>query len=303
MKLTKPWDIQLELTFGCDNRCSFCFKQVNNKERNDYQYMSINTAHILAQKLQEVGWDNLKIEYTLRGEPTLNPNWIKITKIFRNLLPKSQITVYTNGNNLNPSKAKDFFKAGGNIILMDCYHNNFEKRMETYSSFPIYDYYSNDFNPFYKHPPSTKSICLVKDIAKYNSQKKTRIIDNRGGNIDYSKAKKFNITPLTHSLSKKCTKPFRDITILYDGTLVLCCLDAEPNCIFDNIRNIPNIKEWFFKDKKLNLARLFLYNKKRIILPCKECDFNGGMRQGFLPKMKSLNDDEINKYVKYFERI
>ena len=301
--LNRPWSTQMEMTFGCDNKCPFCYKQVLHKPKGEYDFMTPDTAYEISSKMKKAGWDGIRLEFAMRGEPFLNPYLYKNINIFRKNLPSSQILVTTNGNHLNPEKVVKFFKAGGNILLVDCYKNDIEKRKKIYKDFTVYDYYDDDFNPYHRHnPKTTHAICLMENIALKNNEMKTRVLLNMGGNVDYKKIKRFGVTPIEAPYEKKCVKPFREIIFMWDGTIPLCCEDADRQYVLGNIFKIDDLSIFWQKNKKLNLCRLLLFNKNRYNAPCKNCDFTGGMRIGFIPKMKILSKDEIKKVQKVMER-
>ena len=290
--LNKPWSSQIELTFGCDDRCPMCYSQVLSKPPKEYDFMSIHTANTISTKMRDSGWDNIRLEFAMRGEPTLNPNFHKIIRLFHKKLPHSQIMVTTNGNHSTPQFIKKFFNAGGNILMIDCYHKNIEKRRWELEEcgFKVVDFYEDDFNPYHRHNPlKTHIVCLVDDIKINNKKDMKKILCNHGGNVDYDKISKYGVYPLNEPLEKKCTKPFREIVFFYDGTIPLCCEDANGDYYLSNVHMISNLDSFWKNNLKLNNARLLLYNKRRNFPPCEYCDYFGGMRQGFLPKMKKLD--------------
>ena len=184
MKLTnnslkRPWSSQLEITFGCDNRCPMCYRQVLEKPKKQYDFMTPITANQITKKMYDAGWDGIRIEFAMRGEPLLNPNFLKIIKIFRHNLPHSHICTSTNGNHLTYDIARKYFKNGGNVFLVDCYNGNIEKRREYFEKggFVVTDYYKDDFNPYSRNNvEKTKVICLMEDVRKVSNQKRTRIL-------------------------------------------------------------------------------------------------------------------------------
>ena len=292
--MNKPYSIQLELHYGCNLRCDCCYKQVHNIKKSQFKSMKKSTAIKIAKDL--VGYDPIRITYAQRGEPTLNKDWIKITKILRSYLPQSQILCTTNGLYLNKDNIGKFFSVGGNILLVDCYKKDFSVRMEKWKKFKPIDYYdeNNKFNPFCRNSPKSKKLILLDNIMENNKKKSTRVIWNMGGNVDFDKVKKYGVEPLSAPLKKKCTYPFREMTIHYDGEVAFCCMDGNQYLKLGNVLKTPIDKIW--NSKKYNVARLLLYNKKRCFAPCKNCDYFGGMRQGLIPKMKIVNDEELKKY-------
>ena len=256
--------------------------------------MSIPTVIKIAEQLQK--FDPIRITYAQRGEPTLNKDWVKITKILREHLPQSQILCTTNGTKLDTKNINAFFKNGGNILLVDCYQDSLNKRMEEWKKFNPIDYYdkNNKFNPFCRNSPNEKRLILLDNIMENNKKKSTRVIWNMGGNVDYNKVEQYGVKPLKEPLEKKCTYPFRELTIHYDGEVAFCCMDGGEDFKLGNIHNQTIEQIWY--SPRYNIARLLLYNKKRWFAPCKNCDYFGGMRQGLIPKMKLLNDTELKEY-------
>ena len=108
---------------------------------------------------------------------------------------------------------------------------------------------------------------------------------------------KYGVKPLKEPLEKKCVRPFREMIILYDGEVVLCCADSGNDFKLGNL-NRHSFKQIWFKNRKLIIARLLLFNKFRIFPPCNRCDFNGGMRQGLIPKMKTITLEQAKEYAK-----
>ena len=301
--LNRPWSTQMEMTFGCDNRCPMCYHQVLDKPMGEYNFMSLKTAQEISKKMEQAGWNGIRLEFAMRGEPLLNPHFNRIIHTFRKNLDKSHITVSTNGNNLNPQKAIEYFKAGGNVFVVDCYDGNIEERRQKYEKegFRVTDYYKDDFNPYARNNINkTHVLCLMDDI-KYNSNKKrTRILHNMAGNVDFNRTKYYGLTPLKEPILRKCVKPFREIIFLHDGTIPLCCQDGEINQQLGNIYRIQDLNQFWKKNVKLNILRTLLYNKRRdLISPCKYCDSSGGMRIGFLPKMKILDETTLKQLSSY----
>lgn len=122
--LDSPWSIQIELTFGCNRKCKFCFKQVLNNSKR--KFMSIKTTQKVAMELKV--FDPTILKFAMRGEPLLNKNWLDIIGIFHENMPKSKILVTTNGDALTVDKIKNFYDVGGNILLVDCYNGTLEER-------------------------------------------------------------------------------------------------------------------------------------------------------------------------------
>ena len=281
--LQKPWNCQIELVRGCNLRCDFCAIHTVPSEKifmNNMTYMSALTNLSV--------FDPIRLEFAMRGEPTLHPDFIQMTGVARHFLRKSQITLTTNGIKLTKDLAIKWFQHGGNVIVIDCYNNTFDKYMEKYEGLPLYDFHKGDFNPWHRHDVKTKAIVLVEDIGKVDVKKAQRVILNQAGNVDWARVKKYGLEPLEEPLNKKCVHPFREIAVFVDGSVSLCCRDWSQEAVLFNINKADLQHEWFHNEK-WEYARQCLYTRDRgAINICRRCDFHGGFRQGFLPKEYGL---------------
>lgn len=255
--------------------------------------MSLETAEKIGERLAP--FDPMRLEMAFRGEPLCNPNWLKILKIFRKHLPGTQITMYTNGDYLSVENVKKFFDNGGNVLSVDCYDDTLEKRIKLYKDFSVNIDGESDFDLFCRNnPKTTQEIVLIPDNFRIKKGL-NRQLCNLAGNIDFKKGIAYNIRPLKKPLIKHCVKPFREIAILYNGDIKLCCLDgSETTKIYGNVYT-TDLEDFWYNNKALNIARTMLYNKLRVTPPCNVCDFFGGGRFGFLPKYKTIPEDTVKK--------
>ena len=293
----KPYNAILELTFGCNRRCILCYKQLRDLKKGEFKFMSLETAKRIAEGLAP--FDPIRIEFALKGEPLCNPHWDKIIQILRANLPQSQITMDTNGDFLTINNVKKFFKSGGNILSVDCYGNTLDERKELYKQFNLHiDGVYDGFDVFKRNnPKTTHEIVLVPDNFK-NKQSLTRKLCNMAGSIDFEKGKLYGMYPLEKPLFKHCTKPFREISFLYNGDIKICCSDGNKDSkVYGNVYR-TDIVDFWYNNKELNLIRTLLYNKLRIIYPCNKCDYYGGGRVGFLPKYKTIPPKKIEELWK-----
>lgn len=265
---TFPRNFHIELTFGCNNKCKMCYKQVLTKQ--EYEYMTPKLATEIAQKIRKTSprKEDLYIKFALRGEPTLNPHWIKITEIFHKNIPYATITTFTNGNTLTNKKIKQYFNSGGQLLYIDCYKDTYNKYKQKFNKYPIYDWYNTEKNMYNMTKNEYPAIILIDDILNRTGELDTRILTNLAGNSNLKK-------PLNQPLQQPCLRPFRDIAIFHDGTIQLCCSDGAMQYKLGNITQINNLKEWYTTNKKLQTIKQQLSEGKRQTMPCKVCDYNG----------------------------
>jgi len=288
----KPWSCQIELVRGCNLACGFCGTRTMPP---GYDFMSLRTVIAIGRELQHAGYDPTRIELALRGEPMLHGEWATSLCVLRSYLPKSSIMMTTNGTKLSTWDVDYFWRAGGNVLLVDCYgKGTLERRMRTFTEagFKPMDFYASDFNPWHRHGPKTRALILLDDIGRRSGEKKNRTLQNHAGNVDWAAAKMYGIKPLDKPLSKICVNPFRELVIHWDGSIHLCCMDYNAQQELWNISR-GNVAMFWENHPVLNAARRMLAEGRRDFGLCRYCDFNGGGRKGLLPRYPVMTWTEL----------
>src|SRR6266576_7009643 len=71
-----PHSISIELTEGCNLRCSFCgLNGIREPKKNDFKFMEISTIERIVSQVAEARW-TCRVGFAMRGEPTMHPNFI-----------------------------------------------------------------------------------------------------------------------------------------------------------------------------------------------------------------------------------
>lgn len=308
-KLTRPWSLQIEFAEGCSRICSFCGITGIREKPGNYKFMTIETAKIIALQIKEF-CPNSRIEYAMHGEPTMNPNYLEMIKIFRELLPEANMQLTTNGVRFMKRDMSEemnkIFESGIDFVILDTYYPErdllrnkaFEIKNDSSKKISVIDFYDdmvpNKISPWSNHHRKMKrTIILMDDLQARNGEIKSRTIYNHAGN---SKSKKATREPL----KKTCTIPFREISITWNGNINICCQDWKHEHIIENIHNITLKEIW--NHPRWEAARTFLQNKNRSMTPCNKCDIDSGSRAGLLPKYPAISQKEIdivgNNFVK-----
>ena len=281
--ITPPFSVQIELVQGCNLQCPFCgINAIQDPRNKHYQFMSEETFCKLLEQLPV--W-NARLEFAMHGEPTLHPQFYKFMERARAALPKASIMVTTNGYRfIKGDIIENFthaFDAGVNVIALDEYeYVNYYKKIrvalydESLLEFDIVEYPKDKrFSPNKKWPPRTRLLILVQDISKATHGTHAKLSNHAGA-----------AAPLTTATAgKRCTKPFREIAVRWDGSVSLCCetWDGPYNC--GNINTLAIEKIW--EGRPFEVARRFLYHGQRPLAPCKGCS-HVGYRVGLLPDPK-----------------
>jgi len=174
------------------------------------------------------------------------------------------------------------FRAGLNILMIDMYsHSEQIKEVCEKSGYKIEDNYSEEYtNPYYYNNHKLQTIILIEDLAKKSGDKATRKILNHAGNADPDNLKALGVPTVPLPLEKKCSRPFREVVVHWDGSVPVCCIDWRHEFTIGNIHD--NHFQDIWEGKAFQAARTLLHSKDRTVRPCYRCDYNGGFRLGLI---------------------
>ncbi len=286
-KQEAPFSIQVELAKGCNLQCSFCgINGFQEKPNSNFNFMTLGTAERIAEEISFANW-NSRIEFAMHGEPTMNKQWLDIIAIFRKHLPKAQLMVTSNAGGIVASKdiqgtVLKFFKNGGDILAVDEYMgiklcdkvrrgiDEFELEDE---GITVYEYPADKAgNPHQRSKKKFLTFIAPIDVSKTGTHSDLNNHCGSGGELDTSMS------------TKRCAKPFREISFNWDGSVNLCCNDfiGEYHC--GNIHNSDIEDLW--NNEYFQAARRFLMVPDRNALrPCRGCTAKSH-RVGLLPDKK-----------------
>jgi len=289
--IPRPWSMQMELTWGCDRRCWFC-GIIPVVPVGHYHFMELGLVEQAVEELQ-VWLPKFRMEFGTGGEPTLNPQFFPIVSTLRRI-PRIQIMTQSNGENWSGQAldwVANYFKAGGNILVINCYKAGLKEfYMDALRGQPerVVDFYYGNpdhLSMYHYINPKTRLIFVCDDLGKMTETKQTgkhpqRWINNQGGSTPEAAYRKIGMEYLREPLHRKCTMPFRQLVLNWDGRVPLCCYDWEDRLITGTFpaQSLQSIWE----GRPLQLARQLLYRGDRQLAPCSTCDFHGGFRFGFL---------------------
>lgn len=269
-----PFTVLIEPTEGCNIGCSFCgLRGMRQNGTKPWKFMKTDLAERIASEIEKAGW-NSKIVFAQHGEPTLNPDLIKIISIFRKHLKNNIFHMYTNGYAINRAKNTEeyldkLFGAGLNNIIVDCYSEK------------------GDWNFVDKINREAYNVTLYdKKVPLYSSSHKIRILLLPPIKFDNKITRKLAnhcgaAAPLDYSYNnKRCAMPFRELAFRHDGNVSLCCDDFRGEYPIANIKDMDIVSLW--NHERFQAARIMLYNHSRDFRPCRGCT-NISMRVGFLP--------------------
>lgn len=267
-----PWAIQIEFTEGCNLRCDFCGLNAIRGKDNNLKFLTYDNAVAIAERIQEEGW-NSRIEFAMHGEPTLNPEGVDIVEAFRKLLPKNHLMMTSNGGGLlrDVSQIDNYLKYL-NVLALDWYEGVkiVPKLLEQYQGKRLY--YPQDLkaNPHRRRKLDEHDFVIVQDIAKATKGTHSTLNNHAGSGAP----------PNDNGVGKRCAKPFRELSIRWDGNVAVCCNDWPGVYKCGNV--LESSLEQVWNGPALVAARKKLYHGERDFGPCKGCDATS-YRVGLLP--------------------
>ena len=273
-----PFCVQIELVEGCNLRCNFCGLNGIRGKDNDFKYMTMKTAMGIANDIRDAEW-NARLEFAMHGEPTVNPHVIQIIRMFRRKLPKNPMMMTSNGGGLltNPTERIDALLENLNVLALDWYENvkivpSIMKRYKGIHEFKRYPQ-DKDANPHRRRKTNEHDLVVVQDIAEATAGNHATLNNHCGCG-----------SPLNDKADGvRCAKPFRELSVRWDGNIAVCCNDWR------GIYKIGNTNEETISDiwqsDGFYAARKKLYHGMRDFGPCEGCDALS-YRPGLLPDQK-----------------
>ncbi len=258
--------IYIEITNKCNLNCSFC-----SKTNKDIKYMTTTEFEDILKKIDSYT-DYIYLH--VKGEPLLHPNLDKILGLLEKCNKKVVIT--TNGT---PLKERLNILLDHNIYRINIslhsenskenYLENILDSVEKLKNKTIISYRFWTLDALQMDDKTKNYIDKIKDF--YNANE---IYNNvkLSSNVYLSLDNKFE-WPSQASANNDgyCKGGKSHIGILCDGTVIICCLDANGESNLGNIfeTNLENILN---SDKYKNIITSFQNNKCYLEI-CKKCSY------------------------------
>ena len=295
-KQKEPFFIEIEPTEGCNLGCSFCgLRGIREKGTTPWYFMTTEIAEKIALKIKQSGWKS-RVTFSGHGEPTLNSQLLDIIKIFRHHLPNTIFSLITNGHGFANGNfnIREFLKELENLkfndLVLDVYSengdwtclNNVPKYLERVKIIGV------DKEPFNYYG---KKLRIALYPLKTDSKSLRQMSNHCGAAapLDYSK------------INVRCSIPFRQLFIRWDGNISLCCDDFRGQYKIGSILEYDDI-ESLWNNTAFQAARIKLFNKERTFKPCHGCNCFP-IRAGLIPDMRGKDKDSIPPTTKLVEDI
>lgn len=271
-----PFCLQIELTEGCNLRCQFCGLNGIRGKENDYKFMSIELAERITYLLKLDGW-HPRIEFAMHGEPSMNPQMPEILRVFRKQLPrKTHLMMTSNGAGFvkDPTRIVDEALEYLNVLALDWYEGVqlVPKLLDRYQGKHRVHYYpqEQEANPHRRRKVENHDLVVVQDIELATKGTHSTLNNHAGCGAPRN----------DRAQGKRCAKPFRELSIRWDGNVAVCCNDWTGLYKVGNV--LGQTLEQLWQSPALRAARRKLYHGQRDFGPCDGCDALS-YRPGLLP--------------------
>jgi radical SAM protein with 4Fe4S-binding SPASM domain len=278
-----PFALQVELVEGCNLRCSFCglngIRDPLGAGANLLKYMRPGTAGMLIKRLNEERWLP-RIEFAMHGEPSLHPVFHEVVHMFRYRLPAAaHLMMTSNGAGFlrDPTVTIDEVLLDLNVLALDAYEsvNIVPRILERYQGRHHVWHYPRDraANPHRRREPQDHDLVVVQDIS----------VATRGTHASINNHCGCGAPPNDEAQGKRCAKPFREMSVRWDGSVAICCNDWRGVLPVGNIND--NTLDEIWNHPIMRAARRHLYHGLRTYTPCQGCDA-ASYRPGLLPDQR-----------------
>lgn len=276
-----PFSIQIEFTEGCNLRCPFCGLQgIREVGEKNYKMMSYDTIRNIGRQARIWG---SRLEIAMHGEPTMHEDWLGMIAALKSEVgDHCQIMMTSNGGGLLPhplEKVRKAFAAGLDIMALDEYDGIkiVSKVREALSADEAFDIRvweyptSPEGNPHRRNKRADLPfVSLMADPSLVHSAKTPSLTNHCGAAF-----------PLSDKMQgKRCHRPFREMSVRWDGSVALCCNDWRGDYKCGNINETSMVEVW--QSPAFDAARRKLYRGERDFGPCAGCDARS-YRVGLLP--------------------
>lgn len=251
--------IKVELSYGCNMRCSFC--GIQSEPKLVPKLMTEETMTAIFQRIAE-DRRRLTVSFSLRGEPTLNPAYLDA--IQQASIVAHRVIMVTNGTLISARNVTDMFSAGLDALHIDVYNDTAAKLVECLpndSTFVVRRYGGK--NKIWTTRIPIVVVCDERDSRQNN----TRALHNWAG------ANKNN-QRLNEEIPRQapCAEPLKMITIRHDGSYGLCCQTWNDLLELGSVRD-ASPEELYYSETYQKLCTAIMQRGGRAhSYACKSCN-------------------------------
>ena len=301
LPLAVPFAVWLELTNFCNFECNFCptgDKELLKKIGRPSGFISYELFEKIIKDLYNLtrksGKKIERLHLYKDGESLLHKDIGKIISYVKEKDICNSLELTTNGSLMTADKSEILVKNGLDGIRISVEHVNDKKYKEITSTFSNYKTIvknvSQLFNEREKAGSSLKIYVKIIDTGLTEKEKK-KFYNDFSAISDYIYIDKLMTWTGTgikrsnfKSKRKVCSEPFTKLSINFNGTVSLCCVDWSHGSIVGDI-NKQSIEEIWNGEKIRQFRQLHIEGRKDEIEICQNCDYINN-----LPKYTNIDD-------------
>ena len=232
--------VELETTTACNRACSYCPNSVFDRGSiHNQRLMEESTFRTIIDQLASLGfWGRLSPHFY--GEPLLDERLPDLMAYARKRLPYTKLVIFTNGDLLSPAAYDALMQAGVDGFLVTQHGPKPPPnivRLRRHRE---------------EHPATHAQL----DYRVFTSQTE---LSNRAGLVDHAALE----------TKSDCSLPSENVTIDYQGNVVLCCNDYYSTIKFGNVLEQHLSEIWNGETYKSTRRNLLAGNFELDI--CKKC--------------------------------
>jgi radical SAM protein with 4Fe4S-binding SPASM domain len=230
--------------------------------------MSLETYQRVLDELAAIGFSGRLSPY-LQGEPLLDKRMPELLAMARNTLPRAKLLIQTNGDALTVETGLALFEAGLHKLIINCYDDKeqvsrIQEIVRTMvGKQPDLSFIKGGLARMIRseHPDQIRREIAIDDKTWWEKDS----AQNWAGNIPGA---------VTEPFKKSCIRPFHNLSVHFNGDVVLCCCDWKGEVVFGNLMkaSLPEV----YSSSIATRYRENLAKKNRQMKLCEVCDYRGG---------------------------
>ena len=282
---SKPLSVDVELSNGCNFRCTMCQQSTNWLKKEEELFMSWNTLKLVVDECKRLGVYSMKVNW--RGEPTLDPECAdKIAYIKQQGIHEVQMN--SNASKLTPSFCDQLIESGLDRIIFSC--DGLSK--ETYNTIRR----GGNFDTFVSNVTMFRQRRNAKDVGRNWFNRRLPVIRINMAVMDQNRHEKplfkdffkdiademsFNevYQPQSSNINKGqkrkskrkgCPQIWQRLIVSVHGTVMPCCVDFREKLAQGTIQNESLSTIW--NSRMSNLRSMHKIGLGRKVSGCTNCD-------------------------------
>lgn len=297
--LAGPLLVHIETTNRCNFKCVFCPESDENYQElsGGYKSMPFTDFKRIIDSLAALDQHPRILNFFIMGEPLMNKNISEYILYARAALPKSILSLSTNGALLTEKKFESLCKSGLDFLRVSIFGSSDEAHKKNTQTKVNLNDIKNNINNFVNYRNNVgvnRPLVYIKSIlspresenqdfknffAEIGDKRVFEGLNNWNDDSDkYTRALDVTADKLNdseHFQNKKyvCAYPFYSMIVHSDLKVSVCCIDWDKKTVVGDLKNQSVSEVWH--GQAVHLFRMQHLNRKRHeIKACKNCTYH-----------------------------